>query len=138
LVWRVDPARGRVVATIRFRHHAGSNEGGGAVAVTRDGVWVSDPAAGRVWRIDPRRNRLSGERWEADGSDLAVAADGVVWVATESRLLGLDRSRRVGRYQTQFDLGADRATAVAAAPDGLWLGTVDGLLHVDRRALRGP
>jgi DNA-binding beta-propeller fold protein YncE len=91
LVWRVDPASGRVVATIRFRHDAGSGEPGAAVAVTRDGVWVSDPASGRVWRIDPRRNRLTGERWEA-----------------------------------------------ASATDGLWLGTADGLFHVDRERSKAP
>jgi hypothetical protein len=91
-----------------------------------------------VWRIDPRRNQLTGERWEAAGSDLAVAADGVVWTSSETRLLGLGRSKAVGPYQTLFEFGADRATAVAAAPDGLWLGTQDGLFHVDRRALQGP
>jgi streptogramin lyase len=137
LVWRVDPASGRVVATIRFPHDAGSGEPGGAVAVTRDGVWVSDPASGRVWRIDPRRNRLTGERWEADGSDLAVSADGVVWASTGTRLLGLGRGKLDGRYQTLFELGADRPTAMASATDGLWLGTADGLFHVDRRALQG-
>lgn len=52
------------------------------MAVTRDAVWVSDPAGGMVWRIDSRRNRLTGERWEAAGSDLAVAADGVVWTSS--------------------------------------------------------
>lgn len=138
LVWRVDPASGRVVATIRFRHDAGSGEPGGAVAVTRDGVWVSDPAGGMVWRIDPRRNQLTGERWEAAGSDLAVAADGVVWTSSETRLLGLGRSRLVGPYQTLFEFGAGRITAVEAAPDGLWLGSPDGLFHVDQGALQGP
>ena len=138
LVWRVDPASGRVVATIRFRHDAGSGEPGGAVAVTRDGVWVSDPAGGMVWRIDPRRNQLTGERWEAAGSDLAVAADGVMWTSSETRLLGLGRSRLVGPYQTLFEFGAGRITAVEAAPDGLWLGSPDGLFHVDQGALQGP
>jgi hypothetical protein len=87
LVWRVDPASGRVVATIRFRHDAGSGEPGGAVAVTRDGVWVSGPAS---------------------------------------------------RYKTPFELSADRPTAMASATDGLWLGTADGLFHVDRERSKAP
>lgn len=138
LVWRVDPVSGRVVATIRFRDDAGSGEPGGAVAVSREGVWVSDPAGGRVWRIDPRRNRLTGERWDAAGSDLAVAADGVVWASSETRLLGLGRDTVVGPYQTLFEFGGGPITAVVAGPDGLWLGSLDGLFHVDRRALQGP
>jgi hypothetical protein len=138
LVWRVDPASGRVVATIRFRHDAGSGELGGAVVVTRDGVWVSDPAGAMVWRIDPQRNRLTGDRWEAGGRDLAVAADGVVWTSSETRLLGLGRSRRVGAYQTLFEFGAGPITVVEAGPDGLWLGGLDGVFHVDQGALQGP
>jgi virginiamycin B lyase len=137
LVWRVDPASGRVVATIRLRHDAGSGEPGGAVAVTRDGVWVSDRAGGRVWRIDPRRNQLTGERWQAEGRDLAVAADGVVWTSSQTRLLGFGRSKEVGTYQMLFEF-AELITAVAAGPDGLWLGTGDGLFHVDQDALQGP
>jgi hypothetical protein len=138
LVWRVDPASGRVLATIRFRHDAGSGEPGGAVAVSRGGVWVSDPAGGRVWRIDPRRNRLTGERWEAAGSDLAVAADGVVWTSSQTRLLGLGRSKEVGPYQTLFEFGGGPITAVVAGPDGLWLGSLDEVFHVERGALQGP
>jgi hypothetical protein len=91
-----------------------------------------------VWRIDSRRNRLTGERWEAAGSDLAVAADGVVWTSSETRLLGLGRSRLVGPYQTLFEFGAGRITVVVAAPYVLWLGGLDGLFHVDQGALQGP
>jgi DNA-binding beta-propeller fold protein YncE len=134
LVWRLDPAGGRVVATIRFRRGAGSGEPGGAVAVTRDGVWVSDPAGGTVWRIDPRGNQLDGG-WETDGSDLAVAADGVVWTSSGISLLGLGGSEVVGPRRTLVELGADLITAMVAGPDGLWLGAHDGLFHVDRRAL---
>jgi hypothetical protein len=65
LLWRVDPGLDRVVATIRMPPGdltglpADSGASGGDVVVTRDAVWVSDPAAGAVWRIDPRRNRVT-------------------------------------------------------------------------------
>ncbi len=48
-----------------------------------------DPAATTVWRIDPQRNHVTDDRWEADGSDLTVAADGVVWATSDVKLLGL-------------------------------------------------
>jgi len=136
-VWRVDPASNRVVATIRLPSSTvDKGEPGGAVAVTGDGVWVSDPGAATVWRIDPRRNQVTGDRWEADGSDLAVTADGVVWATSDVRLLGLGGQEVRGPRRGLHELNTDRITAVAAAPDGLWLGTPDGLFHVDRSVLR--
>jgi hypothetical protein len=89
-LWRVDPARGRVVATLRvppsdragFRADDGAS--GGDVAVARDAVWGSDPAAGAVWQIDPRRNRVT------DGA--AAAASGGLWLGTPPGLFHVSRS----------------------------------------------
>jgi hypothetical protein len=144
LLWRIDPISNRVVATIplpsrtTFRGDAGdASEPGGDIAVTDDAVWVSDPAAATVWRIDPRHNQVDGTRWEADGSDLAVAADGMVWASSDTRLLGLDGSEVRGPRRNLHELRTDRITAVAAAGDGgLWLGTPQGLFHVDQSLLR--
>ena len=145
LLWRIDPITNRVVATIplpsrtTFRGDAGdTSEPGGDIAVTEDAVWVSDPAAATVWRIDPRHNQVDGTRWEADGSDLAVAANGVVWASSDTRLLGLDGGPQVrGPRRNLHELRTDRITAVAAAGDGgLWLGTPQGLFHIDLSLLR--
>ena len=57
-----------------------------------EAVWVSDPAAATVWRIDPRHNRVTDDRWEAYGDALAVTADGVVW-ATSMAGCGSERRR---------------------------------------------
>ena len=54
-------------------------------------MWVSNPATATVRRIDPRRNQVTEDVVEADGSDLTVAADGVVWATSDTRLLGLGR-----------------------------------------------
>jgi ligand-binding sensor domain-containing protein len=90
-----------------------------------------------VWRIDPRHNQVDGTRWEADGSDLAVAADGVVWASSDTRLLGLGGPQVRGPGRNLYELNTDRVTAVAAAHDGgLWLGTRQGLFHIDRSVLR--
>jgi hypothetical protein len=138
LVWRIDPASNRVVATIRLPS-AGADMGGqgGDVAVTEDAVWLSDPAAATVWHIDPRRNQVTDDRWEADGSDLTVAADGVVWATSDVRLLGLGGPEVLGPRRGLHELETDRITATAAARDGgLWLGTPQGLFHVHRSVLR--
>jgi streptogramin lyase len=145
LLWRVDPGLDRVVATIRMPPGdltglpADSGASGGDVVVTRDAVWVSDPAAGAVWRIDPRRNRVTDYQAEAAGSDLTLAADGVVWATSDTRLLGLGGPDVVGPRRNLWELATDRITATAAAGDGgLWLGTPQGLFHVSRSVLRQP
>jgi hypothetical protein len=138
LVWRVDPTSNRVVATIRLPSSPlDTGQPGGDVAVTEEAVWVSDPAAATVWRIDPRRNQVTDDRWEADGSDLAVAADGVVWATSDVRLLGLGGPEVRGPRRGLHELDTDRITATATALDGgLWLGTPHGLFHVNQSVLR--
>lgn len=143
LLWRVDPTGNRVVATIRLPSSdpiSGTDDAdalAGAVAVTDDGVWVNNPAAATVWRIDPRRNQVTEDVFEADGDDLAVAADGLVWATSDTRLLGLGAGPEVrGPRRNLHELGTDRITATAAAGDGgLWLGTSQGLFHVTRGVL---
>jgi hypothetical protein len=133
LLWRVDPDSNRVVATVRLPPSSPDPDdpGGGDVAVTSDGVWVSDPAATTVWRIDPQRNQRTDDRWEADGRELAVAADGVVWATSDARLLGLGGPEVRGPRRTLHELGTPAISCVAAAADGgLWLGTADGVFHV--------
>jgi hypothetical protein len=99
-VWRVDPASNRIVATIRLpssnsqSYRADTGDAGGDIAVTNDGVWVSNPGSATVLRIDPRRNQVTEDLVEADGSDLTVAADGVVWATSDTRLLGRASARR--------------------------------------------
>jgi hypothetical protein len=141
LLWRVDPARHRVVATIRLPSpNVDIGDPGGDIAITKRAVWVSDPEAATVWRIDPRRNQLTDDRWEADGSDLTVAADGLVWTTSDTRLLGLRSPPQLvvlGPRRNLHELHTDRITATAAARDGgLWLGTAHGLYQVNQRLLR--
>ena len=137
LVWRVDPTSNRVIATIRLpSSNVDTGEPGGDIAVNEDAVWVSDPATATVWRINSRRNQVTNDRWEADGSDLAVAADGVVWATSDTRLLGLGGSEVRGPRRNLHELDTDRITVTAAASDGgLWLGTPQGLFHVNRSVL---
>jgi hypothetical protein len=131
-VWRVDPAANRVVAAVPV---PGMGERPGSIAVTPEAVWVSYPDNAAVVRIDPRRNRLTGGRVPADGEDLAVAADGVVWATRGTRLLGLGRAQVLGPHRDLHELSSVHIVALAAGPDGLWLGTPAGLFRVDPDAL---
>ena len=71
-------------------------------------------------------------------TDDLVAADGVVWATSDTRLLGLGVGSQVlGPRRNLHELGTDRITAMAAACDGgLWLGTPQGLVHINRSVLR--
>jgi hypothetical protein len=68
---------------------------------------------------------------------IGVAADGVVWATSDTRLLGLGGSEVRGPCRNLHELNTDRITTVAAAGDGgLWLGTPQWLFHVDQSVLR--
>jgi hypothetical protein len=62
----------------------------------------------------------------------------VVWATGGTRLLGLGVGSQVlGPRRDLHELGTDRITATAAARDsGLWLGTPQGLFHINRSVLR--
>jgi hypothetical protein len=133
-LWRVDPTGDRQAGAIRLPTVPEGAELGGAVVVADRVVWVSDPGAGVVWRVDPRRG--TEDTWEADGRDLAVTPGGTVWATSDTRLLGLGDPQVRGPRRNLHELQTDRITAAAAAGDGgLWLGTPQGLFHVDQRVL---
>jgi hypothetical protein len=134
-LWRVDPVYGRRAGAIRLASVLGGAELAGELVVAGAVVWISDPGPGVVRRVDPRRG--TEDQWEADGRDLAVAPGGTVWATSDTRLLGLGGPEVRGPRRTLHELHTDRITAVAAADDGgLWLGTGQGLFHVDQRVLR--
>jgi hypothetical protein len=134
-LWRVDPARGRQAGAIRLPTIPDGAELPGAVVVAETVVWVSDPGVAVVRRVD----LLGGteDQWEADGRDLAVTPGGTVWATSDTRLLGLGGRQVRGPRRNLHELKTDRITAAAAAADGgLWLGTPQGLFHVDQSVLR--
>jgi hypothetical protein len=128
-----------VVATLRLPSGpVDTGDPGGDIVVTHDAVWVSNPTTATLRGIDPRPNQVTDDMAEADGSDLTVAANGMVWATSGTRLLGLGVGSQVlGPRRNLHELGTDRITATAAARDGgLWLGTPQGLFHVNRSVLR--
>jgi hypothetical protein len=133
-LWRVDPASGRQAGAIRLPTVPGGAELAGELVVAGAVLWISDPGPGVVRRVDPRRG--TEDRWEADGRDLAVTPAGTVWATSDTRLLGLGGPQVPGPRRTLHQLPTDQITALAAAADGgLWLGTAQGLFHLDQRRL---
>lgn len=131
-VWRVDPDRLRVLATVRVPGGLGARPG--SVAVTAGGVWVSDPGRGTVWRIDPATNQVDLpmiEALRADGAGLAVTGDGTVWTTNGTRLLGVQH----GAIRYGPTLAVGRINAIAAGGDALWVGSPTGLVRVDLATL---
>jgi hypothetical protein len=134
-LWRVDPEYGRQAGAIRLPIVPGGAELAGELVVADAVVWISDPGPGVVRRVDLRRG--TEDRWEADGRDLAVTPGGTVWATSDTRLLGLGGPQVRGPRRDLHELHTDQITALAAAEDGgLWLGTAQGLFHVDQRVLR--
>jgi streptogramin lyase len=84
---RLDPASGRVVATLAV---GGDN---GAVAAGAGGVWVADAAAMTLTRVDPASNRATGVLALASPPRAVTVAAGSVWVTTEDAVLRVDPSR---------------------------------------------
>jgi hypothetical protein len=131
-VWRVDPATNRVVATVRVPHGLGGGQG--SVAVGRDAVWVSDPASETALRIDPRRDRITGQV-EVFGRALAAAANGTVVATGRGRLLRLEPGSVRG---VDVDgINGEYVTALGALAGTIWVAAETGVvLHVDHQAWR--
>ena len=74
-LWRIDPLRHRITATIAL----GFPPGG--VAVGNGAVWVTDELGDRVVRIDPATNRAAAEIPVGRGALGITTGAGSVWVA---------------------------------------------------------
>ena len=148
-IWRVDPAGGRVVATVAVPGGLGGLPGRtgragevGDVLVGPHAVWVSNPARGQVLRVDPARNRLVRaavfHRGELIGPSLA-AAGGQVWATSWTILWALGTPGRQADLDQPGVPGAEGAEPIsdlAASPGALWVGASDVLLRVDLARLR--
>ncbi|HUF84886.1 MAG TPA: protein kinase [Acidimicrobiia bacterium] len=116
---RVDPATNAVAAEIDI--------GGGSLALADDAVWLSDPRAGTVSRIDATTDQITGVLdfravFADDPLDIAVG-EGAVWVTHSSGLARIDPATNV--VVADVDLGSE-TQAVAAGVGGVWVAHVLG------------
>lgn len=95
------------------------------VAAWTDGLLRLDPASGEFLQLLPG---------SVQPSDLSVAEDGRVWVATLDGLQvfeGIDVVRRFGASGLGvLGLSSDRVRVVSMAPEGTWVGTESGLDYI--------
>ena len=74
-LWRIDPRRRRIAATIPLGFPPA------AVAAGSGGVWVTDQLGDRLVRIDPAANRIVGAVRVGRGAAGVAVGAGSVWVA---------------------------------------------------------
>ena len=98
-LWRIDPQRHLLVATI----HLGFPPGG--VAAGGGAVWVTDELGDRVVRIDPATNRVVDSIPVGRGAIGVAVGAGSVWVAST-----------VGHSLTRIDPATNRVTATIHMP----------------------
>ena len=121
-------------------------DGGGALALATDGVWVAPTGMGTVTRarggLTFVRDDLQEWRWIEDDWNGSLAGsrafdlslrEGIAWIATDRGLARLDtrsRSPSVPIWSLLSGLPSDRVYAVAPRPGGAWAGTERGLVWV--------
>jgi DNA-binding beta-propeller fold protein YncE/tRNA A-37 threonylcarbamoyl transferase component Bud32 len=93
-LWRIDPATGRLVATIRLPFAPTD------VAVGDGAVWVTSELDDMLERIDPSTNRVTATIRVGRGAGAVAVGAGAVWVADE-----------VDRAISRVDPRATRITA---------------------------
>ena len=135
-VWRVDPSRGGIAATVRVAQHPR------AIAFDGDEVWVASPDAGVVTRLDAATGAERGTV-TVPSANSVVANRSAVWVGGQDVLARFDPStgERVGEIPVD-----GVAVAQAMSPGWVWAqrpqgalfrGDADGL-RVDPRAVGVP
>ena len=118
-VWRIDPTRNAVAATMRIRPGAGGYE----IAVVEDAVWIN--VNGGITRIDSStHDRKTLSAVEPGGIGGIAVGEGAVWVAGLSTGSGQDMLWRIDP-RGEF---ASASIRVGAGPAGVGVG--DGSIWV--------
>lgn len=129
---RVDPAARRVAAVRALPLRSNGNH----LAVTGDGVWVSDPAEGpasRIYRVDPDRFALAGRPLQAGQEPVALAVhEGRLWVANhdDGTLRRIDPA--TGNVEATIDLGVE-PHGMAIGAGAVWIadGHHNAVMRID-------
>jgi DNA-binding beta-propeller fold protein YncE len=107
-LWRIDPVRHRITATIELGFPPGAVAAGGGA------VWVTDQLGDRVVRIDPGTNRIAGSIGVGRGARGVAFGRGSIWV-----------SGAIDHTVTQIDPLTTEVVAtipVAASPSAIAVG----------------
>ena len=120
-VFRVDPRRNAVVATIS------TGLGAHDIAVDDNGVWVTNYSANTVSRINPKTNRVSATI-EGVGSGVGICAcDGAIMVSTKYE--GISRiDPKTNRITPVVSLN-EWNYGIACGEGELWISSLNGLVY---------
>ena len=121
-LWRIDPERNDVVATIEVTDPVGLAVGEGA-------VWIAQSAPGSVVRIDPATNRVASEIEIGRAGNIAVG-EGSVWVTVFDTAAVARIDAKTNRVVARFTLVPPRPNfpaqvgpgRVAVGSEGVWVG----------------
>ena len=117
-LWRIDPKRGRLIATIHLPFVPA------AVAVGDGSVWVTGQLDDRVARIDPATN-LTVKTIKVGREPLGVAVgDGAVWVADTIDRTVTRIDPATNRVTKTIDIGKS-PTAITAGDGSVWVAADD-------------
>jgi hypothetical protein len=138
VLWRIDPATNQVVRSLSPLGSPATLLGRDAsppsVLASHGAVFMSDPATGVVWQVDPHQHRFIGSMAIGQGGPLA-AATGVVWAGGASSLVPLTGPNAGGDGPRLLDPLGRWITGLSASADTLWVATSDALYRIDRRRL---
>ena len=124
---RVNPTTGEV----RKIHFPEGQDSPYHVLATDDAVWVSDPNAGYVTRVDPNTNRVKGQVVVSGARELAVA-DGDVWVASQDGQVQRIDPRTVKVVATISQEGVGAGHAITACDGSIWTSNSNtGIYRID-------
>jgi hypothetical protein len=134
---RIDPGRGIVEAFVRLRGRGDTRLAAGAGA-----VWLADPAAGTLTRVDlASRERVITRPFGPSGEPTAIALElerDRAWVIANDRgqLRAVDA--RSGRVLDRLDVSTGGLADVEAAFGSVWVATGEAgtVVRVDPRSRR--
>jgi len=121
LVFRIDPRKNAVVATIP------TGPGAHGIAVDDHGVWVSNYIANTVSRIDPKTNKVAATI-EGVGSGVGIrACDGAIIVST--RYQGISRIDPETNQVTPLVPLNEWNYGIACGAGELWVSSTNGHIY---------
>ncbi len=127
----VEPGRGRIVGAVETGGPLGFTQ---TIALGPGAVWLADPLAEVVLRVDPASLRVVAHISTGPVTALTVGDD-AVWAVGPQGILRIDSSRnRVTALLPATELGG--VLMVTAAAGWLWAGGADSIAKVDPKRVR--
>jgi DNA-binding beta-propeller fold protein YncE len=115
-ILRIDPATGKVVATIPVG-------GADAIAAGEGALWVADATDNAVLKIDPATNSSAGLITEGLDLPTAIGVDlGSVWVINRTSCTVARIDPGTNRVVSSVNPNVVQMGTVAAGVEGIWVG----------------